>query len=98
VEWDKLLPVINGVAGGGILTLVLYWIITNKLSLPREVEVYKNLYDIERTAREKQEAQNDELVGDLRKSQESLNDTAKALQNANNLLTGILQQQGVVPK
>lgn len=90
MDWEKALPVVNGTVGGFFMAVAIWAIVTNKIALPREVQVYKTLYEKSEADKAKVEAQNDELVADLRRSHDTMGDTAKALQNANNLLSELM--------
>jgi hypothetical protein len=91
--WDTALPILNGTLGGFFMAIALWAIVTNKISLPREVVVYKSLYEAEKEERQKVDAQNDDLVADMRKSHDMLQETARALQNANALLTTLVERK-----
>jgi len=95
MTWESALPILQNTIGGLAMGIFIWATVTGRINLPRETQVYKTLYEEEKTDRIKLETQNDELVADLRKSHDTLNETAKALQNANNLLTGLLNKQGV---
>lgn len=96
MDWSTALPIVNGTVGGFFMAVAIWAIVTNRVALPREVQVYQQLWTEEKATRVKVEEQNDQLVADLRRSHDTLSETSRALQKANDLLTGLLKKQGVV--
>lgn len=97
-EWYKLA---NSIIGG-VSFVALAWLVGSRkiriaYEADREVLTYKSLWEAEKEARAKLEHQNDQLVLDLRQSSETLNGTAKALQNANAMLQNVLDRRRLGP-
>jgi hypothetical protein len=87
MAWPDLLPILNGIVGGFVMTLVAWLVGTGKLTLGRETQGFKDLWDEEKKARKMLEDDRDNLVEGFRRNNEILIETSKALSNANNGLT-----------
>ena len=92
----------NSIIGGIAFLAIVYAVGTKKLRVGYEADeqndLYKGLWEEEKKSREKAELANDQLISDLRSSIASLSDTSKALQNANDLLTKLVHERGIVDR
>lgn len=70
MEWDKVWPVIISTPGGVYMAVSLWAIVTNRIALPREVLVWKSLYDEEKARSARFEQLAKDLTDDLAKQNE----------------------------
>lgn len=79
MDWSQALPILNGTIGGVAMAVFIYGIVTNKIALPREVIVWKELYNEEKAARQKLEGTVESLTVNLSKQNTGHLDTIEIL-------------------
>lgn len=79
MDWERVWPIIISTPGGVFMAVALWAIVTNRIALPREVLVWKDLYDKAVLRNEKLEDMVAGMTTDLRKQGESHTSTIEML-------------------